>query len=221
MASTRQAKHQEGVESAPRMTQKGELRRVRILEAAGDMFLEHGYADTSIDELIRLTGGSKTHIYRGFGSKAELFGAAVLVLCLGCMEEFTSKGHDHLTAERGLAAIGRDFLGMLCTPRNIALQRLVYAEAERFPAVGDIWFREGPERSCAKISEYLAARVAAGELRPHDVRTSARLFHDMLAYTPMSLAMIGQPMDEERRGALADAASAAFLAGHARTRESS
>jgi len=39
-------------------TPRGELRRDALLDAARQIFLEKGYAGTSIDEVVQRTGGS-------------------------------------------------------------------------------------------------------------------------------------------------------------------
>lgn len=45
----------------------------RLLEAAGRLFAEHGYAGTSIADLARVAGMSKSTVFHHFGSKEELY----------------------------------------------------------------------------------------------------------------------------------------------------
>ncbi|MDR1998521.1 MAG: TetR/AcrR family transcriptional regulator [Frankiaceae bacterium] len=47
--------------------------RLAILDAARDVFLERGYADASIAEVVERSGSSVGSIYHHFGGKAELY----------------------------------------------------------------------------------------------------------------------------------------------------
>ena len=53
-------------------TLKGEARRQRLLETAADAFLEFGYADVSMQEIVRQAGGSASTAYQLFGNKEGL-----------------------------------------------------------------------------------------------------------------------------------------------------
>ncbi|MCW2604883.1 MAG: transcriptional regulator, TetR family [Pseudonocardiales bacterium] len=52
--------------------------RQSILDAARDAFLEHGYADVSIADIVASSGVSVGSIYHHFGGKSELFIALYL-----------------------------------------------------------------------------------------------------------------------------------------------
>jgi AcrR family transcriptional regulator len=47
--------------------------RADILAAAARSFMEHGYSETSLDEIARSLGATKGRIYHHFPSKADLF----------------------------------------------------------------------------------------------------------------------------------------------------
>src|SRR5690606_32120799 len=61
----------------PTRPPRGARRRRAIMDAAAELFFEHGYAATSIDAIIARAGGSKRNIYTEFGGKAGLFTAIV------------------------------------------------------------------------------------------------------------------------------------------------
>lgn len=52
-----------------------ELRRERFLEEGERLFLAKGFAGTSVNEIVRLAGGSLATLYGEFGSKEGLFAA--------------------------------------------------------------------------------------------------------------------------------------------------
>ena len=51
---------------------------------------------------------------------------------------------DHTSSELRLSCEKVRRLSVLLGKRHIAFQRLVFAEASRFPKVGVIWFAHGP-----------------------------------------------------------------------------
>ena len=57
--------------------------RLRIIEAATDLFVTHGYAATSIAAIADAADVAPQTIYAAFGTKAGLLGAAVDVAMAG------------------------------------------------------------------------------------------------------------------------------------------
>lgn len=68
------------------LTKRGQERRLALLTTAYNLFVEHGYDDVSLDNIIQITGGSKTSIYQYFGDKEGLFKAV-------CDYHFSQKAH--------------------------------------------------------------------------------------------------------------------------------
>ena len=58
---------------ALRETKKGNLRRKKLLETAARLFLEKGFDETSLNEIVKIAGGSLSTIYKYFGDKEKLF----------------------------------------------------------------------------------------------------------------------------------------------------
>src|SRR4051812_19764167 len=52
-----------------------ERRRPLVLDAALRLFVEHGYAGTSMDAVAKAAGVTKPVVYECYSSKEELFGA--------------------------------------------------------------------------------------------------------------------------------------------------
>jgi TetR/AcrR family transcriptional regulator, cholesterol catabolism regulator len=68
--------------------------------------------------------------------------------------------------------------------------QVVFREAMSNPMVAERLER-GRREGVRVLTEYLDSRVAAGELRPHDTETTARL----LAYAVAAANLIGTPTD--------------------------
>lgn len=54
-------------------SEKAQRKRDLILDKAKELFIQRGYAATSMDELVKYTGASKGSIYYHFDSKEDLF----------------------------------------------------------------------------------------------------------------------------------------------------
>src|SRR3954462_7366120 len=107
---------------------RGEARRAAILAAAREVFLEHGYGATTLDDIIRRSGGSRATIYQQFGSKEGLFGAIIAQVCADIVAPL-AEIEDGGDLETTLRAIGRRYLDALLDPQGLALYRLVVGES--------------------------------------------------------------------------------------------
>src|SRR5947209_8684210 len=54
---------------------QGDVTRAALLQAARDLFGEHGYADTATDEVVVRAGVTKGALYHHFSGKEDLFRA--------------------------------------------------------------------------------------------------------------------------------------------------
>ena len=53
------------------------IKNEKIITAAANLFFEKGFSNTSIDDVIKVTGGSKRDIYNEFGNKSGLFSVII------------------------------------------------------------------------------------------------------------------------------------------------
>src|SRR5438094_6056273 len=117
-------------ESEPRT--RSERKRVAILAAATDVFLENGYRGTSMDEIAALAAVSKQTVYKHFADKERLFSEIVL----GTVDEAGETVHDDVQRledsgdlEADLRDLARRQLALVIQPRILQLRRLVIGEA--------------------------------------------------------------------------------------------
>lgn len=183
-----------------RTTHRGLARREKILKTATAIFLERGYVDVSVDEIVKTVGGSKTNVYSQFGNKEGLFVAVVDTLCADFLRDFTQLDLSGMKPAQGLKHIGNHLLAILMEVRHIAFQRLIIAESGRFPALGRAWFAAGPQQSRQLMARFIALKQQEGSLRAIDPSSAATLLHDMLVSNPLYLALLGQtPTPQETR----------------------
>ena len=131
-----------------------------ILEIASRMFLDQGYAVTSMEAVANAAGVSKGTLYARYPTKAELFEAIVTVRLANW------KAPPVETAGMDMRAIlrqyGLDFFTSVRQPEAIAFNRLIMAEAARFPVLARKFHDEGYESGVdllARDIRRLAARA--------------------------------------------------------------
>ena len=147
-----------------------------ILAAAKECFLASGYGAVSMDQIAREAGVSKATVYAHFAGKEELFGAVIERECEGYFASFTADELDPEDVRGSLMVLGRRFLDLVLSPDAIALHRIIMGEVSRFPTLGDVFWRAGPERERVQIEGFLKSAAAAGSLFPCNMRLAAEHF---------------------------------------------
>jgi TetR/AcrR family transcriptional regulator, mexJK operon transcriptional repressor len=151
-------------------------RRRAILEVAERSFRERGFADTSMSTIAAELGGSKTTLWTYFPSKDELFAAVID----SKIDNFQAKLDEALIPSGGTGAaltrFGLLFLNKIIDPQSTALHRLIVAETERFPQIGEAFAVRGPDRVRQRLCRYMDEEMQAGRLRTGDPLTAARQF---------------------------------------------
>lgn len=109
----------------PPVTEKGGETRTRILETAAELFLEHGYAGTSMNDIIRASGLTKGGFYFHFTSKIEVAAEALELLRTEMRLDVLSAAGEHDRAVDQIAAIVRAVAANKANaPSGAALGRL-------------------------------------------------------------------------------------------------
>ena len=147
-----------------------------ILAAAKRAFLAAGFGAVSMDTIAREAGVSKATVYAHFGSKEELFGAVIERECEQYFKRFSAGELDRHDVRASLRILGRRFLELILSPDAIALHRIILGEVTRFPMLGEVFWRAGPERERVQIEGFLRSAAAAGALRLPDPRLAAEQF---------------------------------------------
>lgn len=151
-----------------------------ILAAARRAFLAGGFGAVSMDAIAREAGASKATLYAYFSSKEELFGAVVANEGERYFSGFSAGELDPGDVERSLDEIARRFLELVLSPDAIAVNRITIAEAVRFPQLGDVFWRAGPERTRTQIETFLRRANEAGTLSVADPKLAAEQFISLL-----------------------------------------
>lgn len=198
-------------------------KRRAILEAATEVFLQHGYVGASMDQVAAKAAVSKQTVYKQFADKEHLF-AEIIVGRTSVLGDRLAQVYatlDDATDPRpALRDVCHQLLASLSRPDVLQLRRLVIAEADRFPEVSGTWWQQAFHPSLVTLGEALQRMARRGLLRELDDPTLAA-YHlaGLVMYKPMNRMMFAgtaavSPPDE--LDYLADRAADVFLAAYGR-----
>lgn len=161
-----------------------EARPGELLEAALDVFTEHGFAAARLEEIARRAGVSKGTVYLYFESKEALFKAAAEAAITPALEAAEAVATD--TAAPAAELLGRFVFGWWQAIGETALgglPKLLVAESGNFPELAR-WFHDSMIRRAQRALAGIVARgIERGEFRPLDPVVAARVvFGPMFAY---------------------------------------
>lgn len=150
-----------------------QARRAAIMALAARSFMEKGYAGTTMSGIAADMGGSKGTLWSYFPSKEQLF-AAVLDHKVADYRLSLSRILDPCDdLEPTLRRFCTSLLSKVTSSEAIALNRLVTAEATRFPEVGAIFYEHAPRSTMRLLATYLAGAMERGQLRRDDPEGAA------------------------------------------------
>ena len=140
-------------------------RREAVLEAANEEFGLRGLHGASTDAIARRAGISQPYLFRLFGSKKQLYIAALEDCMNRTLETFRAAAKGK-TGEEALSAIGSAYRGLIETDR-----RMLQAQLQSYAAsVDDEEIREATARGFGRLVDYVEAVSGA------DRRTVAMFF---------------------------------------------
>jgi TetR/AcrR family transcriptional regulator, mexJK operon transcriptional repressor len=155
-----------------------------IARAATRLFLERGFAGTSMDAVARAAGVSKLTVYAHFGDKDALFQAIVRERCERYNRPESFERYLALPPRDALSRIGHNFLALLLDPEVLRLHRVMVGEAGRRPKMAELFFEAGPERLAALVADFLRRSAELGRLELEDPRLAADQLHALFTGMP-------------------------------------
>lgn len=160
-------------------TPASRARREAIIAAAKSVFFEDGYQLASMDRIAERAGTTKRTVYDHFGSKEGLFSAVIEFGCRLFVDALPKVESLPPEPRTGINAFLNHVAAVVAAPDGIRFQRLVIAEAERYPEFGEVLYQTALVGAEAVLVRYLDGRVAAAQLAVHDTRMTARLLMDL------------------------------------------
>ncbi|QOZ71424.1 TetR/AcrR family transcriptional regulator [Bradyrhizobium arachidis] len=190
-------------------------KRRQILDGARKVFMDLGFDGASMGEIARAAQVSKGTLYVYFADKCALFEAILEQEALqhGQVVFNFDPARD---AETTLKDFGRAYIHLLCRPGGGSAIRTVMAIAERMPDVGRRYYARVLDKTINRLSDYLKAHVASGNLRIDDCDLAASQFMELCKaslFLPFVFQAAPAP-SEARMTEVVDSATRMFLAAY-------
>lgn len=185
-------------------------RRDVLLEAAEREFLERGFGGCSIDHISRVSGVSKTTIYRQYPNKEALFEAVTLQTADG-MAHLAEIPLDSAEPETCLRDLAARIYRSQREDRFRDLLRLLIAETPHLPELAQRVRAQMMARLLKTTAAFFAELIAMGRMRHPDPLHAATTF-TVLASGSFRLLLNAGGTERDERNKL-DADITMFLRG--------
>jgi TetR/AcrR family transcriptional repressor of mexJK operon len=190
-------------------------RREQLIAVAEQLFLQNGFANTSVNAIVREAGGSLATLYAEFGSKESLFESVLSERAARFFPEESSAPKQTLDAQAELRALATQMLKRMLSEDGLAVYRLAVHEAPRFPALRKALLEVGMPGLLDRTASYLRTLADRGALRIEGTSEAARLaasrFIALVQGQIVFSAACGGTISARTRGAHVNDAVEAFL----------
>jgi AcrR family transcriptional regulator len=155
----------------------------QILDAAMEVFGDHGLANARLEDIAKRAGVSKGTIYLYFPNKEALFKEMIRQTVIDQLE---ARERD-LVNDRGMSATGQVRLFMrwwwelMRRPDYQRVHRLVVGELQRFPELVEFYWDEVIVRRQLLLDRLIQRGVDSGEFRTVDPTTAGRIVTSMFS----------------------------------------
>lgn len=152
----------------------------QVIEGARKVFLRDGFEGASVDDIAREAGVSKATLYSYFPDKRLLFMEIAKGECERQADEaveFINAGE--MPVETVLRFAAKTLIDYITSDFGLQTYRLSVAESERFPTVGQQFYRSGPALVRSRMVDYLKKAAARGQLVIEDFDLAADQFAEL------------------------------------------
>jgi TetR/AcrR family transcriptional repressor of mexJK operon len=164
-------------------------KRGRILAAGNTVFLEEGFGDATMDAIAAEANVSKMTVYRHFRNKELLFAGVISELCSRIVND-DLETLLALAPPEALRSFANAVVAITFARETIELHRIVVAESRRFPKLGRLFYRSGPQACIDMLEQYLR-RHRPRAWRREDARRHAEEFLDLIRGYPHLRLLLG------------------------------
>lgn len=162
-----------------------------ILAVARDVFFSEGFGRTSAERIAELAAVSKRTLYARFRGKSALFEAVILTEIEDGLATLEASLPDFGDIRLELKALAEGLLSWMLTDVNVAMERVVIAEAARFPKLARNLYEFGFTRTTRLVAALLRRAEQRREVVLGDPDFAADHFVSSVILSPFRRAALG------------------------------
>jgi TetR/AcrR family transcriptional regulator, mexJK operon transcriptional repressor len=170
--------------------------RAAVVDAARTLFLDKGYAGTTMEDIASSAGLTKATVYNNYADKDALF-IEVVGGFIAYAGEFARGLREDFAAEVSAANLratledlGRRLVLAVVRPEVIALRRLLIGEARTFPVLAKDYFDRAPGQVIEALTAGFEHWRQRGLLQLTDAGCAAAQFAYLVAGEPLDRGML-------------------------------
>lgn len=188
-------------------------RRRAMMDAAAELFMEKGYSATSLEDVVKRSGGSLKTLYDLFSNKHGLLRAIIEERCDEIHANIESAMLQDKPLREALRLMAECLFNGLSNLDSMALFRVIIAEIPRAPEIGQLFFAAGPDTGQRKVAGYLQALHDKGLLAVDDADYAAAMFGPIVFGPYLLQLLCGVPLQlsEAEKSRHLDRAVDAFM----------
>jgi len=168
------------------LCRRGEVRMEKFLKAATAEFLERGYGNARLSDIVARSGGSLATLYRVFGGKKGLALAIMRESISSFAESMSVLLEPDMPPESALYTATERMVAETLTPQRIVVHRIVINQGLEFPELRDWFFEHGTAPMHKALRQYFEREQVAGRLNIADPDSAAIQFRKMV-FSPVVL----------------------------------
>lgn len=151
-------------------------KRLAILIAAKDLFLQLGYEGSSMDAIAQEAGVSKITVYNHYQDKENLFIAAIEHHCDNLLPSLDFDLKPDMAIETALYNISIRFQHIIYSKEGLELHRLMCSMTQHNPQLVHNFFNAGPARVLKHMTRLLEQAQQQQKLAISNSNLAARQF---------------------------------------------
>lgn len=198
----------------PTPTKRGLARQQKFIEVAERVFLENGYEGTSVNEIVKIAGGSLGTLYRLFGNKLGLFEAVFKKKSKELFSQFEHADFWTDDLHKSLFQFGSTLQTVALSHDGSAMYRLVVTENNLDQGeIQKIFYKYGPQTAIRMLSTYLQKQLDNGKIELIDPQLAASQFLEMIKGPFIFRALFGEEILQKELDTALEQAIHLFLQG--------
>ena len=168
--------------ATPRWRRRKEARPSEILQAALEMFVEHGFAATKLDDVAKRAGVTKGTVYLYYANKEDLLKSVVVhaVMPLITNAELLVSEYEGTTADLVRTLVRSMWASLKDNPVS-GIEKLIIAESSNFPDLARFYMQEVVMRARQLFAKVVERGIERDEFRPLSIEwTTREIFYPLI-----------------------------------------
>ena len=174
-------------------------KRTKILEVATKLFIEQGYKNTSLDQIVAICGGSKQTLYRYFSNKEGLFIEVLTHNIKDSVEsvfQLSEKNNEPLQIT--LECFALNYLKGLCTNPLLGLFRIISADFNKHYLVSQQFWQTAPIRIHQYLIDFFQTSKACQSLQMDDADLACNQLLSLIKLDYHTKALLGLELPDDK-----------------------